>query len=168
MGLNAYFTYQVVGWHGTGRVPYRIALTAIFVEGFIFVFLALTGMRQWLVRMIPATIKTACGVGIGLFLTEIGLSYSAGIGAITGGFSTPLAIGGCPPEFLDAKGECSSHIMTNPAVRVPMQASILSHNFSQMWIGVFVGGIFVAFLMAFKVKSAIVIGIGIVSIMSWP
>ncbi|KAI1133849.1 xanthine/uracil permease family protein-like protein [Hypoxylon sp. FL0543] len=152
MGLNAYFTYQVVGWHGTGQVPYQIALTAIFVEGFIFIFLALTGMRQWLVRMIPATIKTACGVGIGLFLTEIGLSYSAGIGAITGGFSTPLAIGGCPAEYLDNKGECSSHIMTNPG----------------MWIGIFIGGIFVAFLMAFKVKSAIVIGIGIVSIMSWP
>ncbi|KAI5924640.1 xanthine/uracil permease family protein-like protein [Camillea tinctor] len=152
MGLNAYFTYQVVGWHGTGAVPYRIALTATFVEGFIFMFLALTGMRQWLVRMIPATIKTACGVGIGLFLTEIGLSYSAGIGAITGGFSTPLAIGGCRPEDLNPMGECKGHIMANPA----------------MWIGIFVGGIFVAFLMAFRVKSAIIIGIGLVSIISWP
>ncbi|KAI1505873.1 xanthine/uracil permease family protein-like protein [Biscogniauxia marginata] len=152
MGLNAYFTYQVVGWHGTGSVPYRIALTAIFVEGFIFMFLALTGMRQWLVRMIPATIKTACGVGIGLFLTEIGLSYSAGIGAITGGFSTPLAIGGCRPEDLNDMGECKGHIMSNPA----------------MWIGIFLGGIFVAFLMAFKVKSAIVIGIALVSVISWP
>ncbi|KAI8958549.1 permease family-domain-containing protein [Daldinia sp. FL1419] len=152
MGLNAYFTYQVVGWHGTGMIPYRVALTAIFVEGWIFLFLALTGMRHWLVRMIPATIKTACGVGIGLFLTELGLSYSAGIGAITGGFSTPLTIGGCPAEYLDEKGECSSHIMANPG----------------MWIGIFIGGIFVAFLMAFKVKSAIIIGIGIVSIMSWP
>ncbi|OTA94357.1 hypothetical protein M434DRAFT_10748 [Hypoxylon sp. CO27-5] len=160
MGLNAYFTYQVVGWHGTGQVPYEIALTAIFVEGFIFIFLALTGLRQWLVRMIPATIKTACGVGIGLFLTEIGLSYSAGIGAITGGFSTPLAIAGCPAEYLDTKGECSSHIMTNPGSH--------AHDWKQMWIGIFVGGIFVAFLMAFKVKSAIVIGIGIVSLMSWP
>ncbi|TRX92976.1 hypothetical protein FHL15_006114 [Xylaria flabelliformis] len=116
MGLNAYFTYQVVGWRGSGHIPYRIALTAIFVEGFIFMFLALTGMRQWLVRMIPATIKTACGVGIGLFLTEIGLSYSAGIGAITGGFTTPLAIGGCPPEMLDSSAECSGGIMTNPAI----------------------------------------------------
>ncbi|GAP87583.2 putative inner membrane protein yieg [Rosellinia necatrix] len=152
MGLNAYFTYQVVGWRGSGPVPYRIALTAIFVEGFIFMFLALTGMRQWLVRMIPATIKTACGVGIGLFLTEIGLSYSAGIGAITGGFTTPLAIGGCPPELLNSDAECSGQIMANPA----------------MWIGIFVGGILVAFLMAFKVKSAIIIGIGLVSILSWP
>ncbi|CAJ2508103.1 Uu.00g092890.m01.CDS01 [Anthostomella pinea] len=152
MGLNAYFTYQVVGYHGSGPVPYRIALTAVFVEGFIFMFLALTGMRQWLVRMIPATIKTASGVGIGLFLTEIGLSYNAGIGAITGGYSTPLAIGGCRAEDLNDSGECTKHIMANPA----------------MWIGIFVGGIFVAFLMAFKVKSAIVIGISVVSILSWP
>ncbi|KAI0124376.1 permease family-domain-containing protein [Xylariales sp. AK1849] len=152
MGLNAYFTYQVVGWHGTGMVPYRIALTAVFVEGFIFMFLALTGMRQWLVKMIPATIKTACGVGIGLFLTEIGLSYSAGIGAISGGMSTPTAIGGCPTGYLDDHGECTHGIMTNPA----------------MWIGICLGGILVAFLMAFKVKSAIFIGITLVSVLSWP
>jgi adenine/guanine/hypoxanthine permease len=116
MGLNAYFTYQVVGHNGTGLVPYRLALTAVFVEGFIFMFLALTGLRQWLVKMIPATIKTASGVGIGLFLTEVGLSYSAGIGAITGGTSTPTAIGGCPAAYLDSNGECSHGIMTNPAV----------------------------------------------------
>lgn len=114
--MNAYFTYQVVGFHGTGLVPYRIALTAVFVEGFIFMFLALTGMRQWLVKMIPATIKTASGVGIGLFLTEIGLSYSAGIGAVSGGRSTPTAIGGCPTAALDDHGECMRGIMTNPAV----------------------------------------------------
>ncbi|KAJ1329190.1 Purine transporter [Microdochium nivale] len=152
MGLNAYFTYQVVGWHGTGPIPYRVALTAIFAEGFIFMFLALTGMRQWLVRAIPSTIKTACGVGIGLFLTEIGLSYSAGLGVITGGFATPLTIGGCPAEYLDSRGECSSHIMTNPS----------------MWIGITLGGLLIAFLMAFKIKSAIVIGISLVTVMSWP
>lgn len=116
MGLNAYFTYQVVGHHGTGLVPYRVALTAVFVEGFIFMFLALTGLRQWLVKMIPATIKTASGVGIGLFLTEVGLSYNAGIGAITGGSSTPTAIGGCPVAYLDANGECTHGLMSNSAV----------------------------------------------------
>jgi len=44
MGLNAYFAYQVVGYHGTGPVSYRMALTAVFVEGFIFVGLSLLGM----------------------------------------------------------------------------------------------------------------------------
>ncbi|KAK3327979.1 hypothetical protein B0T19DRAFT_179314 [Cercophora scortea] len=153
MGLNAYFTYQVVGLRGTGLVSYRVALTAIFVEGWIFMFLALTGMRHWLVKIIPTTIKTASGVGIGLFLTLIGMSYSAGIGIVTGAVSTPLTIGGCPVEDLDSEtGECRYHMMTSP----------------KMWVGIVFGGILTAFLMAFRVKSAIIIGIALVSFMSWP
>lgn len=116
MGLNAYFTYQVVGLRGVGLVPYRLALTAVFVEGWIFVLLALTGMRHWLVKIIPGTIKTASGVGIGLFLTLIGMSYTSGIGIVTGAVATPLAIGGCPPEDLH-DGACTTGIMTNPKVR---------------------------------------------------
>ena len=88
MGLNAYLAYQIVGFHGTGPIDYRVAMTAVFVEGFIFVALSLLGIRQWLARIIPASIKVACGAGIGLFLTLIGLSYSAGIGAITGATAT--------------------------------------------------------------------------------
>jgi AGZA family xanthine/uracil permease-like MFS transporter len=118
MGLNAYFAFQVVGPNGSGTIPYRLALTAVFVEGIIFIFLALTGMRQWLVKLIPATIKTATGVGIGFFLTEIGLSYSAGIGAITGGWkATPLALAGCPPDRIDSATQmCRDSTMANPKV----------------------------------------------------
>lgn len=118
MGLNAYFAFQVVGYNGSGNIPYGVALTAVFTEGLIFVFLALTGMRQWLVKIIPATIKTATGVGIGLFLTEIGLSYSAGIGAITGGWkSTPMTIAGCPIEMIDAESQtCDGGLMSSPKV----------------------------------------------------
>ncbi|KAK4162732.1 ubiquitin carboxyl-terminal hydrolase [Cladorrhinum sp. PSN259] len=152
MGLNAYFTYQVVGAKGTGSISYRVALTAVFIEGWIFLFLALTGMRHWLVKIIPGTIKTASGVGIGLFLTLIGMSYASGIGIITGAVSTPLAIGGCPADALNASGECESGIMTNP----------------KMWLGILVGGLLTVFLMAFRVRAAIVIGIALVSILSWP
>lgn len=142
MGLNAYFTFQVrlsessgpilrkfllshhaqvVGANGSGRISYRNALSAVFVEGLVFIFLALTGMRQWLVKIIPATIKTATGVGIGFFLTEIGLSSSAGIGAITGGgTASPLALGGCPRHLLDEQtGMCSGGEMSNPKVSPP-------------------------------------------------
>jgi AGZA family xanthine/uracil permease-like MFS transporter len=70
MGLNAYFTYTVVGFHGDGPVSYRLALTAIFIEGFVFVGLSLFGLRQWLARVIPASIKLASGVGIGLYLSK--------------------------------------------------------------------------------------------------
>jgi adenine/guanine/hypoxanthine permease len=119
MGLNAYFTYQVVGVKGQGSISYRVALTAIFIEGLIFMFLAVTGMRHWLVRIIPTTIKIASGVGIGLFLTLVGMSYTSGIGIITGAITTPLAIAGCPAEDLNEIGECATGVMTNPKVSVP-------------------------------------------------
>ncbi|RSL93211.1 hypothetical protein CEP52_013361 [Fusarium oligoseptatum] len=98
MGLNAYFTYTVVGPNGNGPVPYEVALTAIFIEGFIFFGLALFGMRQWLARAIPRCIKLATSVGIGLFLTLIGLTYSEGIGLIVGATSTPMELAGCPED----------------------------------------------------------------------
>ncbi|KAF2866730.1 permease family-domain-containing protein [Massariosphaeria phaeospora] len=152
MGLNAYFAYQIVGYHGQGIISYNLALTAVFVEGFIFIFLSLIGMRQWLVKVIPVSLKIACACGIGLFLAEIGLSYSAGIGAITGAKVTPLEVAGCPEAFRDGNGFCTSHKMTSPA----------------MWIGIFCGGVFTAYLMAYKVKSAMIAGIALVSILSWP
>ncbi|RKF60440.1 putative xanthine/uracil permease [Erysiphe neolycopersici] len=151
MGLNAYFTYQVVGYHGSGNVSYRLALTAIFVEGFLFMALSLLGLRQWLVKIIPPSIKVASGVGIGLFLTEIGMSYS-GIGLITGSRVTPTDLAGCLPEFIDANGTCDGHKMTSPT----------------LWIGIICGGFLTAFLMSYKIKSAMIIGIVIVSIISWP
>lgn len=116
MGLNAYFAYQIVGFHGSGLVSYNLALTAVFVEGFIFIFLSLIGMRQWLVKIIPVSLKIASACGIGLFLSEIGLSYSAGIGAITGSSATPLEVAGCPEAYRDENGFCTSHKMTAPTV----------------------------------------------------
>jgi AGZA family xanthine/uracil permease-like MFS transporter len=118
MGLNAYFAYQVVGFHGTGSISYGLALGAVFIEGFIFMFLALIGMRQWLVRLLPNSIKIASGCGIGLFLSLIGLTSSSGIGAISGGGSaTVLDIAGCPEQYIDlTTGSCTSHKMQSPTV----------------------------------------------------
>jgi AGZA family xanthine/uracil permease-like MFS transporter len=153
MGLNAYFTFNVVGVHGSGPVPYGVALTAVFVEGWVFVALTLFGIRQWLARAIPASIKLATGVGIGLYLSIIGLTYSAGIGLITGATSTPLELAGCKQEFMDDAGLCpASYKMRNPT----------------MWIGIFCGGIFTVMLMMYRVKGAIIMGILLVSIISWP
>ena len=126
MGLNAYFAYTVVGFHGSGLVPYEVAVTAVFVEGFVFVGLTIFGLRQWLARAIPASIKIATGVGIGLYLTIIGLTYSAGIGLVVGAQATPLELAGCAAEFRDQDtGLCPSSEKMRSA---------------QMWIGVFCGG----------------------------
>ncbi|KAF1950904.1 xanthine/uracil permease family protein-like protein [Byssothecium circinans] len=153
MGLNAYFAYNVVGFHGSGAVPYEVALTAVFVEGWVFVALTLLGIRQWLARSIPASIKLATGVGIGLYLTLIGLTYSAGIGLITGAVATPVELAGCEAQFKDESGLCSpSHKMRSPT----------------MWIGIFCGGFLTVTLMAYRVKGAIIAGILLVSIISWP
>lgn len=125
MGLNAYFAYTVVGYHGTGSVPYEVALTAIFVEGWIFFALALFGMRQWLARAIPASLKLATSAGIGLFLTLIGLTYSEGIGLMVGATSTPVALAGCIESMLDEDGQCpESTKMRNPAMWVGISAAV--------------------------------------------
>ena len=152
MGLNAYFTYQVVGFHGQGLVSYRLALTAVFVEGLIFVALSILGLRQWLARAIPSSLKIASGAGIGLYLALIGLTYSAGIGVITGSSTDPLELAGCSPSLRATDGTCTSGKMRNPT----------------MWLGIFCGGIFTAFLMMYRIKGAIIAGILLVSIISWP
>ncbi|CEI85922.1 Putative Purine transporter [Rhizopus microsporus] len=93
MGLNAYFTYTVVGYHGSGKVSYETALAAVFIEGIIFFVLSILGIRQWLARIIPMSIKIAMGCGIGLYLCFIGLQSSAGIGLVTLDKSTLVTLG---------------------------------------------------------------------------
>ncbi len=70
MGLNAYFAYTVCGSMG---YSWEVALTAVFVEGIIFILLSLTRVREALFNAIPGTLKIAVAVGIGLFITFIGL-----------------------------------------------------------------------------------------------
>lgn len=70
MGLNAYFTFGVV--QGLG-VPWQVALTAVFVEGLIFLALSRGGVRTLIINAIPKSLKIATTVGIGLFLAVIGL-----------------------------------------------------------------------------------------------
>ncbi|MEM7582769.1 MAG: NCS2 family permease [Acidobacteriota bacterium] len=70
MGLNAYFTFGIVGAMG---VSWQTALAAVLVEGVLFLALALSGARAALLRAIPDAIKTATMCGIGLFLAIIGL-----------------------------------------------------------------------------------------------
>lgn len=155
MGLNAYFAYTVVGRHGNGLVPYSVALTAVFVEGWVFFGLTLIGMRQWLARALPSSIKLATGVGIGLYLALIGLTYSAGIGLVQGAQDTPIELAGCynSDENFGDNGLClSSTKMRSPT----------------MWVGIFCGGVFTAMLMMYRIKGAVIAGILLVSIISWP
>ena len=70
MGLNAFFVFGVC--LGMGH-SWQFALTAIFIEGIIFIILTLTKVRQWIVDAIPLNLRHAIGAGIGLFIAFIGL-----------------------------------------------------------------------------------------------
>ncbi|WP_394011175.1 NCS2 family permease [Anaerococcus cruorum] len=75
MGLNAFFTYTVVMQMG---MSWQFALTAVFLEGLIFIILSFTGVREALFNAIPINLKKAVSVAIGLFIALIGL-LNAGI-----------------------------------------------------------------------------------------
>ena len=75
MGLNAFFVYSVCLGMG---YSWQFALTAVFLEGLIFILLTVTNIREAIVNAIPSSLRNAIGAGIGLFIAFIGLS-SAGI-----------------------------------------------------------------------------------------
>lgn len=75
MGLNAFFVYSVCMGMG---YSWQFALTAVLIEGLIFVVLTLTNVREAIVDAIPMSLRNAIGAGIGLFIAFIGLK-SAGI-----------------------------------------------------------------------------------------
>ncbi|KAJ7502793.1 xanthine/uracil permease [Mycena galericulata] len=153
LGLNAYFAYSVVGFHGGGIITYREALSAVFLEGWIFFILSILGLRQWLVRIMPQSLVLAVGAGIGLFIAFIGLS-SGGLNVIGGDPTNYVGLGGCLPEDMTPglPGFCSHGVLQSPT----------------MWLGIFLGGILTVLLMLYRVRGAILIGIALTSIVSWP
>lgn len=87
MGLNSFFAFSVV--LGLGY-SWQMALTAVFIEGIIFVLLTFFNVREMIVKSIPATIKNAIPVGIGLFITFLGLQNG---GIIVRDENTMLTLG---------------------------------------------------------------------------
>ncbi len=75
MGLNAFFAYTVVIGMG---YSWQFALTAVFLEGILFIVLTMLNIREAIVNSIPLNVKRGIAVGIGLFITLIGLN-NAGI-----------------------------------------------------------------------------------------
>lgn len=87
MGLNAFFVFTVC--LGMGH-SWQMALTAIFLEGILFILLTITNVRKLIVDAIPMNLKRAIGAGIGLYIAFIGLK-SAGI--IVSSDSTSVTLG---------------------------------------------------------------------------
>jgi AGZA family xanthine/uracil permease-like MFS transporter len=87
MGPNAFFTYTVV--FGMGY-SWQTALTAVFLEGILFIILSLVNVRELIIKAIPANLKKAVAVGIGLFIALIGL---ANAGVIVNDAGTLVGLG---------------------------------------------------------------------------
>ena len=87
MGLNAFFTYTVVGEMG---YSWQVALGAVFLAGVLFVILSVTRLRAWMLDSIPMNLRLAMGCGVGLFIGMVGLQ-SAGI--VVSNPATILALG---------------------------------------------------------------------------
>ncbi|KIL37397.1 guanine permease [Cohnella kolymensis] len=141
MGLNAYFASVILSSSATGHpVTFEIALTAVFISGLIFILLTVTHIRQMLLVAVPDGLKHAITVGIGLFITIIGLKNS---GLLTVGVE---ALNDIPKgKFTDvAFFETIFHMgsLDNPGVQLAL-------------IGLFLIGV----LMVLRVKGAILFGI---------
>ena len=141
MGLNAFFVYSVCLGMG---YSWQFALTAVLIEGLIFIVLTLTNVREAIVNAIPMSLRNAIGAGIGLFIAFIGLE-SAGVivhsdatlvtlGNITSGSALLALIGIVITGFLFAKnipGAIMIGILITMIIGIPMGVTefqgVLSH-----------------------------------------
>ena len=138
MGLNAYFATVVAS--SQGEFTASMALTAVFLSGIIFIILTVTKVRQMLLVAVPDNLKFAITVGIGLFITIIGVKNSGlltinveGFANVTPGQFSPLA----GHESVITLGSLS-----NPSVYLTL-----------------IGIALIAILMVLRVKGAILFGI---------
>ena len=87
MGLNAFFTYTVVGEMG---YTWEVALGAVFLAGILFFIMSITKLREWMIDSIPINLRIAMGAGVGLFIGLIGLKNG---GIIISNDATLLSLG---------------------------------------------------------------------------
>lgn len=130
MGLNAFFVYTVCLTMG---YSWQFALTAVLIEGVIFIILSATKVRTWILNSIPMSLKNAIGAGIGLFIAFIGLQ-NAGIvvnsdstlvtlGDITHGTGLLAVIGliiSCTLAMLHVRGGVLIGILVTAVIGIPM------------------------------------------------
>ena len=100
MGMNAFFTYTVVGSLG---YSWQVGLGAVFLSGVLFVIISVTRLRRWMLNSIPMNLRLAMGCGVGLFIGFIGLQNG---GIVVASPATILTLGDLtrPEPMLAAVG----------------------------------------------------------------
>ena len=121
MGLNAFFVYTICLGMG---YSWQFALTAVFIEGIIFIILTLSNLREAIVNAIPQSLRSAIGVGIGLFIAFIGLQNA---GIIVKNEATLVALGDVmsPTPLLGLVGILLTGILVVKNVRGALLVGLL-------------------------------------------
>ena len=135
-------------------MSFESAVTAVLIEGTIFLVLALTGLRYWVAKLIPEPVRAATPAAIGAFLAHLGLQTANGIGLVVGDIATSVTIGGCPLDkrtplvaSTPACMENSAFCVTSDAYTCDDLGGIMASG--TVWLGI--GGLMIIlFLMAFK------------------
>ena len=132
MGLNAYFTYGVV--LGMGH-SWQVALGAVFISGVLFLILAVTRVREYIINSIPHSLKLAISAGIGLFLGIIALKNA---GIIVAHPATLVTLGSlkAPPAILACLGFFAMVAMDVRRVPGAIMIAILGTTAMGMLLGV--------------------------------
>lgn len=141
MGLNAYFASVVLASQTTDHpFTWQMGLTAVFISGLIFILLTVTRVRQILLTAIPDSLKHAITVGIGLFITIIGLKNS---GLMTIG--------------VEAGSDIAANTFTDVlSFETVIHMGSLENTDVQL---VIIGLLLIAVLMVLQVRGAILFGI---------
>ena len=141
MGLNAFFTYTVV--LGPMGKTWQFALTAVLIEGLIFMVMSLFNVREAIFEAIPKNLKIAVSCGIGLFIAFLGLTNT---GVITAGQGTILALGNIKEGAAlltligilitgvlvakNVKGGLLIGIIVTTVIGIPLGVTVLPESFS--------------------------------------
>ncbi|KAG6589401.1 Adenine/guanine permease AZG2, partial [Cucurbita argyrosperma subsp. sororia] len=149
MGPNAYLAYNLVGFHGSGPIPYRTALAIFLVEAFAFITVSALGIRSKLARLIPDSVRFACAAGIGLFIAFVGLQSHQGLGLVGPDSATLVTLAACSRTNPET-GECIGGKMQSPT----------------FWLGS-IGFVIMGYGLMKGLKGSMIYGIVFVTVVSW-
>ena len=132
MGLNAFFAYTVVLGMG---YTWQFALTAVFLEGLIFLLLTALNIRELIVNSIPLNLKHAISVGIGLFIAFIGLQST---GLIVDNPATLVSLGNMknPSVLIGLTGVLVTGLLLAKNIKGALLIGILSSTILGLFVGV--------------------------------
>ncbi|CAA6654644.1 unnamed protein product [Spirodela intermedia] len=155
-----------------GNLSYRNALTAVFIEGLLFMLISAVGFRAKLAKLVPKPVRISSSAGIGLFLAFIGLQGNQGVGLIAYSSSTLVTLGACPRServsLAPVVAAANGTISLIPGATVSGGIMCLRGRMESptFWLGV-VGFVIIAYCLIRNIKGAMIYGILFVTAVSW-